>query len=565
LKSLQLIVALAFASAGALLVAAPAGAVVSCVYTSGDHKATITYDPVNPNGEFVTIIRSGSAIQANFVNCGAATVNNTNTIVVNGGPGRQGASINLVNGQFEPGFTPEGGISEIEIQVNLKAGTDNLSISGTLVDDDFTLGTGGANLNGDGDADLITANGVEELSVYALDGADTVSAAGGLGAGSALEQAVTLIGGDGLDVLTGGDGPDYIDGGNDSDILDGGVGNDSLFGGPGGDSLEGGYDQDALTGGEAGDSMLGGPGDDSFYATSDPDGNDAFTGDDGIDRIDYSIRGTAALNVSLDGLPNDGRVGTEFDNVASDIENITGSKGPNVLTGSDGHNILSGEEGADTLDGGGGSDQLAGGSDPDTLNGGADHDDLQGQGGADHLNGQSGNDSIRGGPDNDVVSGGTGNDNINSDSAPDGADDMSGGAGVDFVGYFGRIGDLTITMGGNNNDGLVGEQDNVRPDIENLSGGLGADTITGSSANNQIDGVGGNDVIAGGDGRDSLTGGDGDDTLTGGDGEDSMYGYNGSDHFKAQDGGTDYVYGGTDAGVDVVDNSDPFDNIFEVP
>jgi Ca2+-binding RTX toxin-like protein len=566
MKRLQLVVALALGCAGALLMAAPAGAVVSCVYTSGDHKATVTFDPVNPNGEYVTIGRSGTAIQANFANCGSATVSNTNTVVVTGGPGRQHLSVDLLGGPFEPGFTPEGGgVSEIEIQVNLKAGTDSLTISGGLGDDTLTLGTSGANMNGDGDVDVITPNGVEEISMYGNDGLDTLSAAGGLGAGGALEQRVFLIGGDGNDAITGSDGPDYIDGSSDADTLAGGAGNDDMIGGSGVDSLEGGLDQDGLEGNQGNDTLDGGPDDDYFYANADPDGNDVFSGGDGTDVIDYSIRGTAALNVNLDGVANDGRVGSEFDNVNQDVENVYGSNGPNVLTGTAADNTLGGRDGADTLNGGGGDDFLSGEPGADTLNGGDGHDSLYGSSGSDQLNGQSGNDTLSGGADNDTQTGGTGADNFYSGSTLDGADDMSGGAGIDFAWYSGRTGNLTITMSGNNNDGLPGELDNVRPDIENLTAGSGADSLTGSSANNQIDGGSGNDVLGGGDGRDTLFGGNDDDTLTGGDGEDSMYGGNGSDHFSAEDGGNDWVYGGSDAGIDVVDNSDPFDNILEVP
>src|SRR5262249_13157059 len=114
MKGLHLIAILGVVCACALLAAAPADAAVSCVYTPGNHKVTITYDPVNPNNESVFLSRSIDAISVNFVNCGAATVTNTNTIAVTGGPGRQHLSVSLAGGPFEPGFTPEGGgVSEI--------------------------------------------------------------------------------------------------------------------------------------------------------------------------------------------------------------------------------------------------------------------------------------------------------------------------------------------------------------------------------------------------------------------------------------------------------------------
>jgi hypothetical protein len=44
-----------------------------------------------------------------------------------------------------------------------------------------------------------------------------------------------------------------------------------------------------------------------------------------------------------------------------------------------------------------------------------------------------------------------------------------------------------------------------------------------------------------------------------------MQGFAGSDHFRALDGGKDFVFGGFDSDIDVVDNFDPFDNIFDIP
>ena len=417
MKRLHLIAMLGVACACALLVAAPAAAAISCVYTSGNHKVTVTYDPVNPNNETVLIARSGNAIFVNFAPCGGATVFNTNTIAVTGGPGRQHLSVNLAGGPYEPGFTPEGGgVSEIEIQVDLKAGTDSLAIQGSLGDDNLTIGTNGVNLNGDGDGDLITPTEPEEWSVSGDDGLDTISAAGGPGAGAALEDRIFITGGDGNDAVTGGDGTDQLSGDNDADTVTGGAGDDFMSGGPGVDSLDGGLDQDFMTGEQGNDTFDGGPGDDAFLASADPDGNDIFIGGGGRDFVDYNIRGTAALDVDLDGLANDGRVGSEFDNVNQDVESVRGSKGPNVLTGSAEDNSLDGREGADTLNGLGGNDNLSGEGDPDTLNGGGSNDFLNAGDGADHLNGQDGNDNMFGGAGNDVQTGGTGVDFFSSRS-----------------------------------------------------------------------------------------------------------------------------------------------------
>lgn len=61
--------------------------------------------------------------------------------------------------------------------------------------------------------------------------------------------------------------------------------------------------------------------------------------------------------------------------------------------------------------------------------------------------------------------------------------------------------------------------DTIR-NIENLSGGYGADHFIGNSEANALTGAGGNDTLEGNDGNDLLTGGKGNDRLSGGNGND---------------------------------------------
>ena len=83
------------------------------------------------------------------------------------------------------------------------------------------------------------------------------------------------------------------------------------------------------------------------------------------------------------------------------------------------------------------------------------------------------------------------------------------------------------------NDGESGEGDNVQTDIENVFGGSGGDTLTGSASANlltvglvrtRLPAVRQLDSLNGGDGNDTLNGGDGNDTLDGGLGADSISG-----------------------------------------
>ena len=136
-------------------------------------------------------------------------------------------------------------------------------------------------------------------------------------------------------------------------------------------------------------------------------GNGSFSGGDGDDRIDPGagadsvcgrrrlrrglIRDGAAGAVTVDlGTPGgDGEAG-ENDDVAADVEQVTGGGGDDRLTGTGS---------ANTLVGGGGKDRLSGGDGLDLLNGGrattcstadSGEDALFGGGGADALDGGAG-------------------------------------------------------------------------------------------------------------------------------------------------------------------------------
>ena len=74
----------------------------------------------------------------------------------------------------------------------------------------------------------------------------------------ARRVVMTLLGGDGDDVLTGGAGNDVVDGGAGNDTLGGGRGLDVLIGGDGDDTLDdGGVDRkpDVLVGGAGADTF----------------------------------------------------------------------------------------------------------------------------------------------------------------------------------------------------------------------------------------------------------------------------------------------------------------------
>ena len=268
----------------------------------------------------------------------------------------------------------------------------------------------------------------------------------------------------------------------------------TVFGGEGNDTLRGGAGHDTLNGGD---------GDDTFLMGTVADGADTIVGGAGTDIADYSLR-TGALTITLENTANDGEA-SELDNVKDDVETVKGGTGNDHITGS---------AGANTLYGGAGNDTLAGGDGADILYGDA------------------------------------GDDTFNEGTTSNGADVLNGGDGTDTVDYSGRSADLVVTVDGvatgASADGEASEGDNVKIDVENVKGGGGDDTITGSAVAN---------VLSGGAGADTLSGGDGNDTLIGGLGADILNGGKGDDVFDegAVTSGGDTFNGGD--GADTVDYS----------
>ena len=276
-----------------LFAGAPAGAVVNCTFSAGTVSVTITA----PN-EAATIARTaGGQIQVGGVQCGTATVTNTDKITVAGALGAQAARFDLANGGFAPGATAEGtGTSEIEIEIDLMTGNettaqpDSVSITGTGAADTVRMGTLGINANGDDDADITGPAGggtstirAEAYDISGLAGPDVISGAGGADVGGAFPIAPATR-------LDGGPAPDQLTGGDSSD---------TLIGGPGNDTENGGNNQDF------------------FKEDAVANGNDDFVGGGSpYDTIDYGQR-SVGVTVDLDGVADDGQPGVENDNVHS--------------------------------------------------------------------------------------------------------------------------------------------------------------------------------------------------------------------------------------------------------
>ena len=220
--------------------------------------------------------------------------------------------------------------------------------------------------------------------------------------------------------IRGGDGNDTLDGADQADSLDGGAGDDRLQGASGDDVINGGPGADVLLTNhlETGNDVRnGGDGNDRIVADRDP-GNDVYGGGAGVDLLDFSDASNG-VRVSLDGVANDGPSG-ESDNAGTDIENIKGGRGDDLLVGNSGRNLIEGFAGNDTLRGGTPpatrtSTTIIGFVGDDTLDGGIGSDLMHGEGGDDRL-------LARDAVDDQVTTSltcGDGNDRLDADLADD--------------------------------------------------------------------------------------------------------------------------------------------------
>ena len=202
--------------------------------------------------------------------------------------------------------------------------------------------------------------------------------------------------------------------------------------------------------------------------------------------------------------------------------------------------VLSLETGTGTLDGEdiavGNIEHIKGGSVADTLKGDSGDNTLIGLSGNDQLFGGDGVDILRGGADNDILEGGAGT-----------GDTLDGGGGIDTASYASsedKEGDgtgVTVNLAtlGASGDDATGDS---LSSIENITGSIFNDKLTGNRKAN---------TLKGGDGKDTLLGGLGDDTLEGGEGGTS--GIGNSEQLTGGLGADTYVYYYTTSRQDGID------------
>ena len=227
----------AIAVIAVLVAAGPAAAAVTCTSSATGHLVS-----VSATDDFVKLARSQDSIQIDdgheLVPCAGdpPTVLNTDLVQISH-TGRSADTVDLGGGPFAPGFTPEPvGSPEVELQYLTRTFVD---VRGTTGADRLSFAAGGANLNGDDDADVI--------------GQFTVLLIEGRGGSDRLTSQRGYTRTAGRRVLLGQAGRDTVIATPDGSTLHGGNGHDKLVGRPGADNLTGGRGADLIGGGKGRD------------------------------------------------------------------------------------------------------------------------------------------------------------------------------------------------------------------------------------------------------------------------------------------------------------------------
>lgn len=240
------------------------------------------------------------------------------------------------------------------------------------------------------------------------------------------------------------------------------------------EAVHGGSGDDVFTANAGANEFRGGPGNDRFYGAV--GAADLFEGHLGFDSVEYDVPASVPLDISLDGVANDGPIG----------------QGDRILT-------------MEMAIGGAGDDVIAGSLSPDWLVGGGGKDSLLGLAGGDVLFAE-GNGS--------TMDGGDGWDELRAYKGS--LKQLIGGDGTDTVTYAGYVEwdfstedyatqPVNVSINGTANDGYPGQKDKVHTDVENVAGTHGfGDTLTGNGQANELYGFGGNDTLNGSGGDDIL-------------------------------------------------------------
>jgi Ca2+-binding RTX toxin-like protein len=359
---------------------------------------------------------------------------------------------------------------------------------GSMLADTLRGSSGDNMLEGRGGDDLLDGRNGFDIVSYERDvaqggtGGVNVNLAGGIALDSfgnwdTLISIEAAIGTDQADTITGSAGDNLLNGLAGADRLSGGSGNDTLNGGLGNDNLDGGEGDDILEG---------------------QAGADTLTGGNGFDVVGYW---SALAGVILDLADASKNTGDAEGDILSSIEHVSGTSHDDELYGDDSGNGFAGDNGNDLLSGRAGDDYLTGGAGNDTLDGGEGIDTY-------------GTDGSQGEPFGIYV-------NLLSRTAYDGhgnvdtlisIENADGGALDDVL-----AGDLNANYlrGWEGNDTLDGNDGN-----DSLEGADGKDELYGGDGDDDLQGGSDEDLLEGGAGNDVLHNEAGVDTFMGGEDDD---------------------------------------------
>ncbi len=433
-------------------------------------------------------------------------------------------------------ITGDGGINVIDGGGGddvLTGGGGADTINGGSGDDRFVFenGWGTDILDGGADSDTVDFSLVAgfDLRLEVLNG---YTSADGSIVFQAWQNMENIIGSQGNDMIIGDNSDNILDGGAGDDTISGGDGFDTLIGGLGIDTLDYTYTNDdmeidfgggtaRLVGGAFGETFTGfenlvmGGGNDIILGEDFMDGDiDAGGGDDLVAATDFGNFGetfdggtgtdTIAFTITNGGVTFDLSTGMFDGDIILNFENVTGGTGDDTLTGDNNDNVINGGGGDDIIDG------------------------------------STGNDTVNGGAGNDLF--------VQLDLGD--IDTLDGGTGTDTI--------STATSGSNWTINLLAGTGStissslIISNLENITAGVGHDTLFGSNVANEIFGGAGDDIISGLDGNDRLFGENGNDRLNGGTGNDLLSGGAGDDVFIGGAGNDNHLGSG---GFDTMDYS----------
>ncbi len=354
--------------------------------------------------------------------------------------------------------------------------------------DDTLVGDGGANvLDGAGGDDLLRPAGGGGSNVGGThgtaggahgDGGDTVSYED-----VAVEVTADLVAG----TATGAGGLSQTLA--TVENLTGGPADDTLVGNGGANNLDGAGGDDLLRPGAGGGSNVGGT-----------HGTPAGAHGDQGDTVSYE---DVAVEVTAD-LVAGTASGTGIAQTLATIENLTGGPADDTLVGDGAANLLDGAGGDDLLRPGGGGGSNAGGTNgtPGGAHGDAgdtvSYEDVA-VGVVVDISAPAGTATGTGGLLQSLtavenLTGGSGPDTLVGDTS---SNRFDGRGSVDTVSYGDRlIGQDVIASLATGAGGQIGLPENdLYTAVENLTGGGGDDTLTGTPGANVLDGAGGDDLL----------------------------------------------------------------------